>query len=107
MIFSIGENNPGHRRFSSLAGSQESGRGSLTSLQPQGHRGPKFKTDQRPEMGCSQLPGEMSEGLNANRLKNVSTRFDTIKVFPPAVTDPSVLDALIMTSQPSGARRVT
>lgn len=44
-------------------------------------------------MGRSQLPGEMSEGLNANRLKNVSIRFRTIKVFPPAVTDPSVLDA--------------
>lgn len=98
---------PTQEGFQVYRGSQESGGCSLTSLQPRGLRGLKFKTDQCPEMGRSQSPGEMSEELNVNRLKNVSTRFRIIKVLPPAATDPSVLDAQIITSRPSGAQRVT
>lgn len=45
----------------------------------------------------------MSKDLNVNRRKNVNTTLRTIKVFPPAVTEPSVLDTGIITSQPSGA----
>ena len=37
------------------------------------------------------LPDEMSRGLNVNGCNNVNTRFHIIKVFPPAVTEPSVL----------------
>jgi len=49
----------------------------------------------------------MSKGLNVNGCNNINTRFHIIKVFPPAVTEPSVQGMPVITSQPSGARRVT
>lgn len=51
------------------------------------------------------LPDEMLKDLNVNTGKNVNTRFQLIKVFPPAVTEPSAVQ--MITSQPAAAHSVT
>lgn len=66
----------------------------------------QFKTDRSVKQDAL-LSNEMSKGLNVNGCNNVNTSFHIIKVFPPAVTEPSVLGILLITSQSAGAQRVT
>lgn len=91
VIFTRGEKQPGpHKTVFKLIA--ESGEGFTDfSATPRTPR-PKVQNRSVTEMGRSQLPSEMSEELNVNRLKNVSTQFCIIRVFPPAATDPSVVD---------------
>lgn len=61
----------------------------------------------RPETGFYGCLTKMSKGLNVNECNNVNTRFLLIKVFPPAVPEPSVLVMQVITSQFSGTQWLT
>lgn len=91
MIFIRGEKQPGpHKKVFELIA--ESGQGFTDFTATPRTPRPKVQNRSVTEMGRSQSPGEMSEELNVNRLHNVSTQFCIIRVFPPAATDPSVVD---------------